>query len=535
MHSPLPPLVVVADPEEGILQLCATVLEGAGFRVRGFRSLPEALTFVRANPADVLLIDTQMLEEDGFALLADVRGQRPTLAVVVMSGFATIDSALAAFRHGADGMLLKPFESTRTLVEGVQEGLNNRRRKEETARLAALRPLFAVAEKLMAETRSQALQEQIVQTAQDLVHAQMVGLYMWESQKGRLLAARGVAPPADAAEMRWLSQQQEPVRLSQSGHTPPEMAACLRRWGWSSLLSVPVERKGRRYLLVAARTPAPSFQEADEATLGILARLGAAALENARLHEALRESLTRLEKSQRALAQAEKMAAIGRLTASLAHEVNNPLQAVRNSLYLAARPNMSAEQQQHYIHLARREVERLSALVHRMLNFYRPGNVERHLVHFRPLVERVLTLLGEQMARAGVQAVADVPPDLPPVAGVEDQLQQVLLNLLINAMEAMPQGGTVYVLGWEEGDQVVLAVEDVGPGIPEALKSRIFEPLVSTKPQGTGLGLAVSYNIINAHHGQLQLAEPRRGTGAAFHIVLPRARQEALTAKAEEA
>ena len=109
--------------------------------------------------------------------------------------------------------------------------------------------------------------------------------------------------------------------------------------------------------------------------------------------------------------------------------------------------------------------------------------------------------------------------------GVEDQLQQVLLNLILNAMEAMSGGGRLFVLGWEEGDRVVLAVEDTGPGIAPEVRDRLFEPLVSTKESGTGLGLAVSYNIIADHQGQLLLSKPRRGSGAAFRVVLPRADQ----------
>ncbi len=519
------PRVIVVDDEVGVLRLCERLLSRAGFEAIAFGQPYLALDYLKAHSADVLVVDSRMPEMDGFALMEQARLYHPNLAVVVMSGFANVEMALEALHHGANGMLIKPFERSAELVEAVRRAIAHHRRQEETARLAALQPLFDVIEVLLSETHMTALQRLIIAKTAEVLPNTATGLYMWtkNDSQGKLLAAQGTVPPPDASCWQRVRNTSRLCVLSrQNSETPGEENILLDQYHWHHALATAVQRGEREYGLLVAREQPPAFHtEIDGTVLGILARLAATALENTRLYEDLRHSLSKLERSQRALAQAEKMAAIGRLTASLAHEVNNPIQAVRNSLYLATHPRVSPAQQQAYIQTAREEVERLSTLIHRMLNFYRPGSAERHAVKLPHLIERMIGLLKEEFAQRHITVVNEVPDDLPPIIGVEDQLHQVLLNLLLNALEAMPEGGVLYLLGWTEENEVVVAVEDTGPGVPPDLSERIFEPLVSTKPNGTGLGLAVSYNIIAAHNGNLLLSKPRRGSGAAFHIRLP--------------
>ncbi len=538
MVSQKSPRVVVVDDEEGVLRLCRRVLERAGFEVQTFHRPYLALDYFQEHEVDVLVVDTRMPEMNGFVLMKQARLHQPNLAVVMMTGFASLDMALEALNAGADGLLLKPFEKTEDLVEKVWQGLSNRRSQEENARIAALRPLFEVTEALLSETYLAPLQQMIVEKVSEFVPSIAVGLYQWDfdGNEGALLAAIGEVPAPDELFTEGCSTFDRPwvVHVNSPDPEMENRRKLLRRYGWYSLLVAPVERGQRRYAILVAREQLPLFHpEVDTAALGILARISAAALENARLYEALRESLEKLKRSQQALALAEKMAAIGRLTASLAHEVNNPIQAVRNSLYLAAHPDVDEERRQKYLQSARQEIKRLSVLVHQMLNFYRPGNVERQFVRFKLLINRVVDLLQPQLTDQQIEVEVDIPDDLPPVVGVEDQLQQVVLNLVLNAMEAMLMGGRLYLLAWAEEDHVILAVEDTGPGVPQHLRERIFEPLISTKEEGTGLGLAVSYNILVAHTGELRLAAPRRGSGAAFQMVLPVAENGEVVVKQE--
>jgi two-component system NtrC family sensor kinase len=252
----------------------------------------------------------------------------------------------------------------------------------------------------------------------------------------------------------------------------------------------------------------------------ILARQGAAAIENARLYDEQRAYVRAIEESQNALLQAEKMAAAGRLSASIAHEINNPLQSVQNCLHLAAREDLEPAKRSEYFEMARAELERLAVTVQRMLDFYRPGAAKPESVEIPQLLQYVVNLTRNQLAQRGIQVEIDVPADLPRVNVVSSQIQQVFINLVLNSFDAMPQGGELQITGRSVGDGIEILFQDNGPGITADEASSIFEPFFSTKEGGTGLGLTVSYNIVAAHGGSLELT-PQHGKGACFRVYLP--------------
>jgi len=215
------------------------------------------------------------------------------------------------------------------------------------------------------------------------------------------------------------------------------------------------------------------------------------------------------------------MAAVGRLTASLAHEINNPLQAIQNSLHLAAHPGLAPEQRQRFLEMAQTEVNRLIQIVHRMLDFYRPSSAMQVLNINRP-VEDALAIAGKRLQQTRIHVETRLAADLPPVQGIANQLTQVFLNIVINAIEAMPDGGTLWVgtAHHARAKQVVIAFRDSGPGIPAEIRDHLFEPFHTSKPTGTGLGLAISYGIIERHNGTIEVESPPGG-GTTFIIRLP--------------
>lgn len=239
-----------------------------------------------------------------------------------------------------------------------------------------------------------------------------------------------------------------------------------------------------------------------------------------KLYAELRSSLERLEKSQKALIQAEKIAAAGRLTASIAHEINNPLQSLSNCLHLVGRIELSADLREKYLVVAQTELERLMLTVQRMLDLYRPGAKERQWIDAKQLVQHVLALLEPQMQENNIEIHNRTADELLEVLVVSSQIQQVILNLLLNSIEAMPHGGKIFIDICRGKEGVEIIIEDTGAGIPEGERERIFEPFTSTKVEGTGLGLSVSYGIIQAHGGTIEIV-PDRGLGACFRIVLP--------------
>ena len=252
----------------------------------------------------------------------------------------------------------------------------------------------------------------------------------------------------------------------------------------------------------------------------ILARQSAAAVENARLYDEQRAYIRKIEESQTALLQAEKMAAAGRLSASIAHEVNNPLQSVQNCLHLAGREDLPEQKRKEYFDLARMELERLSLTVRRMLDFYRPGAVKPELVNLHELLNYVLTLMQKQLSERGVQLKVQLPSAMTQVVAVNNQIQQVFINLILNSFDAMPDGGRLTITGRPVNGGIEILFQDSGPGVPTDQQKNIFEPFFSTKEGGTGLGLTVSYNIVTAHGGTLELLT-NHGRGACFRLFLP--------------
>src|SRR5437773_3863113 len=232
---------------------------------------------------------------------------------------------------------------------------------------------------------------------------------------------------------------------------------------------------------------------------------------------------------EQVLFDSEKLAATGRLAASIAHEINNPLEAVQNALYLLGKEFGEDFSKRPYLDIAARETQRMSRILRQMLGFYRQQEamVETDL---NALVEEAGALVAKRLRERGVQVANQLDPGLPRILASADQLKQVLLNLLLNAADSMPRGGTITVTtqagaGTETEvfgrDAVQIQVRDTGDGIPDDLLAQIFEPFFSTKPgKGTGLGLWVSQGIVQSHGGTMRVRS-RVGRGPTFMITLP--------------
>jgi signal transduction histidine kinase len=512
--------VLVVDDEPGIALLCKRLLTRGGYLVTALTDPREAVEWLKANPADVLLVDIRMPEVDGFEVIGHARRLQTDLAILIMTGFGTVETAIHALREGVDGLLLKPFQNGNELVQSVKQAVTEHQQRRDAARINALRPLFTITASLLSETRRDSLLDLILNAVLGQLRCEHAALYQYSPGDGRfiLLGGRGkhlteFLIQADAGGV--------PLWMNARGPGEAEVQARLVKAGFGAVMFVPAVSPSSRNVLFAGRGPdGASFNEADLEMFQILARQAVIALENARLYEEQRAYTRQIEESQNALLQSEKMAAVGRLSASIAHEVNNPLQSVQNCLHLAGRDDLTEEKRREYFELARMELERLSLTVQRMLDFYRPGSLQRESVDIGELLDYVLSLMKKQLAERGIRVQRDVPSTRLSITGVESQIQQVLINLVLNSFDAMPEGGELIITARRVEGGAEILLQDSGPGIPLDRQKSIFEPFFSTKDNGTGLGLTVSYNIASAHGGTLELI-PDRGRGACFRLFLP--------------
>jgi signal transduction histidine kinase/CheY-like chemotaxis protein len=519
----------VVDDEPGIALLCQRILSRVGYDVVALTDPREAIEYLQHNRLDLLLVDIRMPEIDGFDVISRAQRAQPDVAVLVMTGFGTVETAIRALRQGVDGLVLKPFDRSQELLESVKQALTDNRRKRDTARAQALRPLFDATEALFSETDTNKLFPLIVNEICVHLNCTNAAYYRVEGAKVSVVAQLGnilevVEPNFATHLLSRVDADGNPIIINATGPGEEDAQALLASLKLGAAILIPIARStpsAVRGVLFAARDAnIPPFRGADLEMFLILSRQALVALENARLYADLRNYVRRVEESQEALLRAEKMAAAGRLTASIAHEVNNPLQSVQNCLHIAGREDVSPEKRKEYFDLAREELERLMKTMQRMLDFYRPGAIKVTRVDILDLLKHVLSLTSQQLGQRQIEVITNLPDSLPAIYAVNSQLQQIFINLILNAFDAMPGGGRLTIEARPTGNGVEMLFEDSGTGIPEDQRNNIFEPFFSTKDGGTGLGLTVSYNIVTAHGGTLDLVDGR-GAGACFRLFLP--------------
>ena len=305
---------------------------------------------------------------------------------------------------------------------------------------------------------------------------------------------------------------------------PPARAA-VRLDQIRGFVCVPIRSRGRILgTLSLGRQTAEGFDEREVALVQATAHHIGIALDNARLYSETRRQLDELRQAQAQLIRAEKLSAVGELASGVAHEINNPLTTILGQSHLLLGEVHLKQPVRERVRVIAEETARAARIVQNLLMFARHYTPERRPCSMSEQARRVLELKGYQMAQDEIQVETDFAP-CPPVYADENQIQQVLLNLVQNAHQAMQQHRGPRVLTMKiraTDDHAVLEVLDTGPGIAADILPKIFDPFFTTKPagHGSGLGLSVSYGIVTEHAGRLR-AENRPGGGAMFIIELP--------------
>lgn len=230
--------------------------------------------------------------------------------------------------------------------------------------------------------------------------------------------------------------------------------------------------------------------------------------------------LTARKETQRRMAQAERLATLGELMAGVAHEVRNPLTAIRGYVQIL-RQQTSDLIHQEYLSVVLKEIDSINKVIQQLLEFSRPRHSQWQQVSLNALVEETLVLVQTAGVQARVDFISELDNELSPINADRELLKQVLLNILINAVQAISARGKIRIRTWQYSDsQQAISIEDNGCGIDLSLQKKIFDPFFTTKASGTGLGLALSQRIINAHQGDIRVAS-LPGYGATFTLILP--------------
>jgi signal transduction histidine kinase len=251
-----------------------------------------------------------------------------------------------------------------------------------------------------------------------------------------------------------------------------------------------------------------------------LGRLNAALRENqTQLEARIAERTRELQEAQAQMLHQEKMAAFGLLAAGIAHEVGNPLTSISSLVQMLQKHKADAYTADK-LALVSGQLQRIQTTLRELVNFSRPASSERTRFALADVLDEALNIAKYYKRTKGRLIERHVPPDLPPLDGVRDQLVQVFLNLVLNAVDATGKGGRIELRAERAGEGVAVAVRDDGAGIAAEHAARLFQPYFTTKKNGTGLGLFVSRKLIADHGGRIEF-ESRPGCGTTFHVWLP--------------
>ena len=478
--------ILIIDDNESLAQNLRDVLEGArelDVEVTLATTGQAGLKAARRDGFDVAVVDVKLPDASGVDLIRALRAASEQGEIVLVTGFATVDTAIAALQAGAFAFILKSFrpeELISTVAQAIEKIALKREREEYARRYKAL------------------------VGATDVL---IVGL--------------------DADERVTLFNP----RISALTGVTAEAAA-----GWPFAESF-VEETDHKKLQHALQT-ALEGDAAVEVDVGLRDKVGAirrvrwhfsrvrGAKNRAELLYGIGIDITERRALERRAADAEAMNAMAPLALGLAHEIRNPLNAAVLELHLLGRaierlPDAAArEPMKRRVSIVESEIKRLERLLTDFLELARPRAPQREPVDLARVIGDVVELEGEAIAAHRVELSRDLTPDCLACGDVE-KLKQVALNLVVNALDVMPDGGTLRASVGGDASDVWMAIGDTGPGVDPSILAEIFDPFFTTKAAGTGLGLAIVRKIVDQHSGRIAV-DTKKGEGTTVRILFPR-------------
>jgi len=277
----------------------------------------------------------------------------------------------------------------------------------------------------------------------------------------------------------------------------------------------------RGILILSRRKSEEEFKEEDLGFISMLSEQITVAIENAILYQSEKKGLEQLKNTQRQLIQSEKLAVLGQFSASIAHEINNPLGIIKNYLLLLSKSFPPKNENRANLEIVKEEVDRIARIVKQLLDLCQPKDEKAQSVDLGKMLGQTIHFVEKEFKKHNILIVPRFSADLPVVEGHPDQLKQLFMNLLMNAKDSMPQGGNIRIDISMDGDRAIVEFSDTGCGIPKENMLKVFQPFFTTKDQnrGTGLGLWICSEIVNQHNGTITLKDTEMGT--TFVIKLP--------------
>ncbi len=482
---------------------------------------------IREHP-DLILLDIGLPRFDGYEAAAALRAF-PALAttlIVALTAYTNPGDRERILTAGCNGYIAKPIDVDRFAGQ-VAEFLRGKREQVEPAQQTGylrelnqrlVQRLFKKIQELEKANRGLTARSAQLESLHR-IGEQITSQLSLDTLAGELLPSLAPALGFSALEVSLVDH--DTGRLVVWPLPEPGKQATAPREG--RLVEAPLAIHGRITGRLRAWVTSPDLgAEEAEQILRIVASQVAVAAENARLYEGLRRQMEDLRATQAQLVQSAKLAAIGELAANVAHEINNPMTSILGYATLMLDEGVETSSATEYLKTIQSEALRIRETVRALLDFSRQRDFTMERVDIIQVVKDTLALVRRHASLSNITIEEKYEADLPLVDVDVPQLKQVFLNLITNALDAMPHGGTLTVTAWRDGGFARMDFADTGAGIPEANLSRIFDPFFTTKPavKGTGLGLSVSLGIIQSHGGTIDVRS-EVGRGSVFSVKLP--------------
>lgn len=478
-------VLIVDDNTELVDTLRAVIASGIpGISIETAESGKAALPLAQRGGFDVAIVDVKLPDVSGVDLIQPLRAMSPFSEILLLTGFASVDAAIGALRSGAFAFVLKSFrpEELISIVEQALTKVELKHEREELERryrdLVEVTDVLVVALSGIGEV---ALMNRKAASFAGTTSDQALGRSLIES---------------------WIPEEERPAMRAALSETRVQSRAIEVETGFSETGKATRGGKRIRWHLSRSRDQ-----------LDLVYGIGIDVTERRAL--------------ERRAADAEALSAMGELAMNLAHEIRNPLNAAVLQLHLLNRnlDRLEAEEStrsglKDRVRIVGDEIGRLNRLLTEFLELARPRGIAREPVHLPRLADEVLDLEAESAKGRSVTIVRDFTEDGCVAIGDREKLKQVTINLVVNALEAMKQGGTLTVTVRPSGERVVMTIADTGPGIASELLPNVFDPFFTTKEAGTGLGLSIVRKIVDQHGGDVEI-ESERGKGARVVVSIP--------------
>jgi two-component system NtrC family sensor kinase len=548
-------ILVVDDHKDSREFLTEYILKPNGYEFITAEDGDKGLRLALDERPDLIIMDLRMPKMTGLEVLAALRQRAVNIPVILMTFHGSEETAVQAFRLGARDYVVKPYEPSE-MLEAIDRSLTEVRLRAERDKLTqglmeANQRLDRRIKELDVLSKVGKSVTALLETEQLLLRIVDAGLYLTGAEEGSLLLI-----DEETGDLYMRAQRNVGERFARGFRVKVRdtIAGQVVRTGqpyWSSVddqrlkvktnylvmslayIPLKIGTKVVGVLLIDNKLSNRPFTEDDIYLLSTLADYAAIAIDKAELYGQLKEFNEELERrvqertrelraAQDQLIQSEKLASIGELAAGVAHEINNPIGVILGFAQVLLKRIDDQDPMFRPLSVIEREGVRCRDIVQDLLDFARQNKPAPRRLNVNGVIEAAANLMAHQSNSDMVTVIKSYGPDLPDVVADENQLQQVFFNIILNAYQAMPEGGELRITSCLQNGEVQAIFGDSGMGIPPENIRHVFDPFFTTKEvgEGTGLGLSVSYGIVKQHGGTIEV-QSENGAGATFTVKLP--------------